>query len=130
MSRSSRCLATLLLWVASLEPAATIRGAQRPAADRPNFIILLCDNLGYGDTEPFGSQMNRTPHLNRMAREGRVFTDFYSTAGVCTPSRASLMTGCYPRRVNMQVSDKSESVLWPVSAKGLHPDEVTVAEVL
>jgi len=120
--------------------------AARRSSDKPNFVILLCDNLGYGDTEPFGSKVNRTPNLNRMAREGRRFTDFYVTAGVCTPSRASLMTGCYPRRVNMHESDSMSSerwpvsnsglpsaklsVLWPASSKGLHPDEITIAEVL
>ena len=60
-----------------------------------NFIVILCDNLGYGDIEPFGSKVHRTPSLNRMAKEGRKFTHFYVTAGVCTPSRASIMTGCY-----------------------------------
>ncbi|SVB42915.1 uncharacterized protein METZ01_LOCUS195769, partial [marine metagenome] len=62
---------------------------------KPNFIVILCDNLGYGDIEPFGSKVHRTPNLNRMAKEGRKFTHFCVTAGVCTPSRASVMTGCY-----------------------------------
>lgn len=125
--------------------AADNIGARQPV-ETPSFILLLCDNLGYGDTEPFGSKVNDTPNLNRMAREGRKFTDFYVTAGVCTPSRASLMTGCYPRRVNMHESDSMSrerwpvsnsglpssklSVLWPASSKGLHPDEITIAEVL
>ena len=113
--------------------------------DRPNFVFLFCDNLGYGDVEPFGSTINRTPNLNRMAREGRKFTDFYVSAGVCTPSRASFLTGCYPRRVGMHQSELIEpdywrekrsgpaahsAVLWPVSSKGLHPEEITIAEVL
>ncbi len=121
------------------------RDASAVDTSQPNFVILLYDNLGYGDTEPFGSKVNRTPNLNRMAREGRTFTDFYVTAGVCTPSRASLMTGCYPRRVSMHQSEPippdfwarkrttpttPSSVLWPVSSKGLHPDEITIAEVL
>ena len=67
----------------------------------PNFIFIFCDNLGYGDIGPFGNTLHQTPHLNRMAKEGRKFTHFYATAGVCTPSRASLMTGCYAQRVNM-----------------------------
>ena len=66
---------------------------------KPNFIIIYADNLGYGDIEPFGSKVHRTPNLNRMAREGRKFTHFCVTAGVCTPSRSSIMTGCYSQRV-------------------------------
>ena len=67
----------------------------------PNLIVILCDNLGYGDISPFGSQTNNTPGLARMAREGKKFTHFYASAGVCTPSRASIMTGCYAQRVGM-----------------------------
>ncbi|WP_236695921.1 sulfatase family protein [Rhodopirellula islandica] len=97
---------------------------------KPNFIIVYCDNLGYGDIEPFGSTLHRTPNLNRMAREGRTFTHFCVTAGVCTPSRASIMTGCYAQRVGMHLNDRDGPVLRPVSAYGLHPDEITIAEIL
>ncbi len=96
----------------------------------PNFIVIFCDNLGYGDIEPFGSKVNRTPHLNRMAAEGCRFTHFYVTAGVCTPSRASIMTGCYSQRVGMHDNPRDGHVLRPVSPYGMHPDEITVAEVL
>jgi arylsulfatase A-like enzyme len=65
-----------------------------------------------------------------MADEGMRFTDFYVTSGVCTPSRSSLMTGCYPRRVGLHVDSKNFWVLFPGAKKGLHPDEITVAEVL
>lgn len=101
------------------------------AADRPpNFVVFFCDNLGYGDIEPFGSTVHRTPHLNRMAEEGRRFTHFYVSAGVCTPSRASLMTGCYAQRVGMHWNPRDGQVLRPISPFGLHPDEITIAEVL
>ena len=70
----------------------TLTGCSGSEEKPPNFIVILCDNLGYGDTEPFGSTLHRTPHLNRMAREGRKLTHFYASAGVCTPSRASLVT--------------------------------------
>ena len=96
----------------------------------PNFIIILCDNLGYGDIGCYGSELHRTPRIDQMAREGISLTSFYSTSGVCTPSRASLMTGCYPRRVGLDVTDPDGAVLRPVSPNGLHPDEVTLAEVL
>ena len=96
----------------------------------PNFIVILCDNLGYGDIGCFGSELHKTPNIDRMAAEGMQFTDFYATSGVCTPSRASLMTGCYPRRVNMHVAADGGAVLRPVSRKGLNPEEVTIAELL
>jgi arylsulfatase A len=103
-----------------------------PAKTRPpNFIIMLADNLGNGDVHCFNPNTpHRTPNLDRMAAEGMKFTSFYVTSGVCTPSRASLMTGCYPRRVNLHVSGANTAVLNPVERKGLHPDEITIAEVL
>lgn len=112
----------VLLWL--------VMGANVSAADSPSFVVVFCDNLGYGDIEPFGSTVHRTPHLNRMAREGRRFTHFYVSAGVCTPSRASLLTGCYAQRVGMHTNPRDGQVLRPVSPYGLHPDEVTIAEVL
>ena len=98
--------------------------------NKPNVIIMLVDNLGYGDLECYGCGHHRTPHIDRLAREGTRLTSFYSTSGVCTPSRASLMTGCYPRRVNMHVGGRGHAVLMPVDPKGLHTDEVTLAQVL
>ena len=97
---------------------------------RPNFIVIFVDNLGYGDIGCFGSTLHRTPHIDRMAAEGLRLTHFYATSGVCTPSRASLMTGCYPRRVNMHVCENGTQVLRPVAKKGLNPKEITIAEVL
>jgi arylsulfatase A len=94
------------------------------AADKPNFIVINIDDLGYADIGPFGSKLNRTPHLDRMAKEGRKLTCFYA-APVCSPSRSALMTGCYPKRV-LPIS----GVLFPAGANGLHPAERTVAEVL
>ncbi len=102
-----------------------------PVDDRPpNFVILLCDNLGYGDTEPFGTRLHSTPSLSRMAREGRKLTHFYASAGVCTPSRASLMTGCYAQRIGLHTNPRDGHVLRPVSPYGLHADETTIAEIL
>lgn len=96
----------------------------------PNVIVVLCDNLGYGDVGCFGSKLHRTPHLDQMAAEGMKLTDLYAASGVCTPSRASLLTGCYPPRVEMHISENGTSVLQPVSTKGLSPDEITIAELL
>ena len=95
------------------------------AADpKPNFIVINIDDLGYADIGPFGSKLNRTPNLDRMAKEGRKLTSFYA-APVCSPSRAALMTGCYAKRAL-----PIPHVLFPANDIGLHPDEVTVAEVL
>ena len=99
-------------------------------SSRPNIILIVADNLGYGDIEPFGSEIIRTPNLNQMAEEGRKFTHFYVTAGVCTPSRASIMTGSYAQRVGLDYNDRDGHVLRPISPYGLHPDEITVAEVV
>lgn len=98
--------------------------------EHPNIVLIVCDNLGYGDIEPFGSQLHRTPNLLKLAKQGRKFTSFYVSSGVCTPSRASLMTGCYPRRINMHEDAKGGLVLRPVASRGLHPNEVTIAELL
>lgn len=97
---------------------------------KPNVILLFMDNLGYGDIGCYGSNLHRTPNLDRMAAEGMRLTSFYSTSGVCTPSRASLMTGCYPRRVNLQKSGNGRCVLFPDDSKGLHPNEITIASLL
>jgi arylsulfatase A len=100
------------------------------ATKKPNIIIVFCDDLGYADIGPFGSKTHATPVLDRMAEEGMRLTDFYSTCPVCTPSRSSLMTGCYPRRVNMHVDEKNLCVLFPSAKKGLNPSEITIAEIL
>lgn len=94
------------------------------AVEKPNFVIINIDDLGYSDIGPFGSKTNATPHLDRMAAEGRKLTSFYA-APVCSPSRASLMTGCYPKRAM-----PTPHVLFPGAEVGLNPDEITIAEVL
>jgi arylsulfatase A len=93
------------------------------AADKPNFVLINIDDLGYADIGPYGSK-NKTPHLDRMAREGRKLTSHYA-APVCSPSRGALMTGCYAKRAL-----PIPGVLFPAAAVGLHPNERTIAEVL
>ena len=119
-----------VLLISSVLPFPVRSAETDPFPDQPNFVVIFCDNLGYGDIEPFGSKLHRTPHLNRMAREGRKFTHFYVSSGVCTPSRASLLTGCYAQRLGMHVNERDGHVLRPVSPYGLHPEEETIAEVL
>jgi arylsulfatase A-like enzyme len=98
-------------------------GADR-ASNKPNFIVIFIDDQGYQDLGCFGSPNIKTPNIDRMAREGLRFTDFYSAASVCTPSRAALLTGCYPERVG------NLPVLFPNQRRGLNPQETTIAEML
>ncbi len=95
---------------------------------QPNFVVIFCDDLGYGDLGSFGNPTIRTPHLDRMAEEGQKWTQFYSADPVCTPSRAGLLTGRYPVRNGM--SSVARVVLFPDSSGGLPQEEVTVAEIL
>lgn len=82
-----------ILWV--LCALASVSAAEVPA--RPNIILILADDLGYGDVSCFGAPDIRTPHLDRMAREGMRCTDFYAASPLCSPTRASLMSGLYPQ---------------------------------
>jgi len=91
---------------------------------KPNIILINCDDLGYGDLACYGSPVNKTPYLDKMAEEGVRFTDYHVMSPVCSASRAALMTGCYPQRVGIH------GVLFPGQEIGLHPDEVTIADVL
>ncbi|WP_372652172.1 sulfatase [Draconibacterium sp.] len=91
---------------------------------KPNVIIFFTDDQGYNDVGCFGSPLIKTPHLDQMANDGIRFTDFYSASSVCSPSRAALLTGCYPLRVGVPV------VLWPASETGLAQSEVTIADML
>ncbi len=126
-----RFLAQAGMSVGAFSLPGLIQAAHANATTRkPNFIVIFCDDLGYGDIGCFGSKLHRTPHIDQMAAEGLKFTSFYVTSGVCSPSRSSLMTGCYPRRVNMHQDHKNLCVLFPVGKKGLHPNEKTIAEVL
>ena len=96
--------------------------------DKPNFVIIFCDDLGYGDIGVFGSPIIRTPNIDMIANQGQKWTQFYVADPVCTPSRAALMTGRYPIRSGMTSSKRG--VLFPDSANGLKHEEVTIAEVL
>jgi len=95
------------------------------AADRPpNFVVIYCDDLGYGDIGPFGATGYQTPNLDRMAAEGMKFTDFHSAAAVCSASRVALMTGCYPQRVGIL------GALGPNAKVGINEMETLIPEVL
>jgi arylsulfatase A len=95
------------------------------ADTKPNFVIIFADDQGYGDLGCFGSEKIKTPNIDRMATEGRRFTNFMVASPVCTPSRSALLTGCYPKRIGMH-----QHVLFPSSTKGLNPEEHTIADHL
>lgn len=141
-------LALRAAWVATLhapsapvrldEKAAYLEGLPRvdPAA-APNFVVVFFDDLGYGDLSSYGNALIDTPHIDRAAAEGLRFTDFYSASPVCTPSRASLLTGRYPPRAGVpaHVYFPSESTLgWAREMAGLDNDlprdEVLLPEIL
>ena len=99
--------------------SATILSSKRP----PNIVIMFMDDMGYADIGAFGAKAYPTPHLDRMAKEGRKFTDFYVTQAVCSASRAGLLTGCYNVRIEIN------GALGPKSNIGLNPNETTIAEI-
>lgn len=94
------------------------------ASSQPNVVIIFNDDQGYQDLGCFGSPDIKTPRIDQMAKEGIRLTDFYAASPVCSPSRASLLTGCYPQRVGVK------GVFWPNSDGGLDPKHVTMAETL
>ena len=93
------------------------------ARQPPNIVVIFMDDMGYADIGPFGAKAYPTPHLDRMAREGRKFTDFYVTQAVCSASRAGLLTGCYNVRVGIL------GALGPKATHGINASEVTLAEI-
>jgi len=98
--------------------------ACRPLSELPNVVIIFTDDQGYADVGCYGAEGFQTPNLDRMAAEGIRFTDFYVAAPACTPSRAALMTGCYPQRVGLP------HVLGPDAKIGISEKETTIAEML
>ncbi|MCC6697802.1 MAG: sulfatase [Candidatus Hydrogenedentes bacterium] len=129
---------TFLTQAAAAAGLATLGVTQSRAAEQssrqPNFVIIFTDDQGYNDLGCYGAPLIKTPNIDRMAAEGMRFTDFYVAAPVCTPSRAALMTGCYPQRLSMADMARSEGrtgwVLFPDSTCGINSDEITIAELL
>lgn len=109
--------------LASILSALVLTTGATAAGEKPNLVLIFIDDMGYGDIGPFGSKLNRTPNLDRMASEGMKLTSFYA-APVCSASRAQLMTGSYAPRVSVP------GVFFPAGKNGLNPDEHTVAEYL
>ncbi len=97
----------------------------RAEKSQPNLIFILVDDQGYYDLGCYGAKEFETPRIDRMAKEGMRFTDYYAAAPICSPSRAGILTGCYPRRVGLATWVQRAD-----SRKGIHPDELTLAELL
>ena len=103
---------------------ATIGIARAQRKDKPNVILIVMDDMGYGDTEPYGMTGIATPHFNLLAKQGMRFTHYNVAEPICTASRAGILTGCYPKRVGMS------GALAPNSKMALNPDEQTIASIL
>ena len=97
-----------------------------PAVGKPNIILIMADDLGYGDLGCYGSITNPTPNLDALAEQGMRFTDYHSNGAVCSPTRAALMTGRYQQRAGIGgvVTAKSHR------DKGMAVSETTIADVL
>jgi len=105
--------------------AAVLITSWTSAADRPpNFVLVYCDDLGYGDLSCYGRTEYKTPRLDKLASEGMRFTDYHTAAAVCSASRAALMTGCYPQRVGIL------GALGPQAKHGINADELLLPEIL
>jgi arylsulfatase A len=104
--------------------ALTCISNSRGAEGRPNIIIIYADDMAYADVACFGARDIKTPNIDRLAREGRRFTSFHVAQGICSASRASLLTGCYPNRIGIH------GALGPQMKIGLSSNEVTIAEML
>ncbi len=97
----------------------------RTPSIRPNIILIMADDLGYGNLGCYGSQKNETPHLNALAREGVRFTDFHTSGTVCTPTRAGLLTGRYQQRIGL-----IKAIFAEHDEPGLSPEEITFPRLL
>jgi uncharacterized sulfatase len=135
-----------------IDPSSVIHKAGTSGTEPPNIIVIMADDLGYGDLGSYDGQAIRTPHIDALAKAGIRFTDFHASDSVCTPSRAGLLTGRYPARMGLDVPLMPEKMSWthtfPVAlgyvagklglvdvatqgaATGLHQNEITLAEAL
>ncbi len=125
INKSKRHSLFLVFLIAGLCTVACQTASDEKEASQPNVIIIFTDDQGYADLSSYGATAYQTPNIDQLAADGIRFTDFYVAATVCTPSRAALLTGSYPKRVGLH-----ESVLRPFSTTGLSPEEFTMAEML
>jgi len=104
--------------------------AAAAGAARPNFVVIMADDMGYADLSCYGNDRYQTPHLDALAREGLRFTDFHANGPVCSPTRAALLTGRYQQRSGVDEVVFADPARGKRDAHGLPPEEVTFAEVL
>jgi arylsulfatase len=114
---------SLLILTFLFQTLGPVFGAQ-PAAEKPNIVFILADDLGHGDVGCYGAKHIRTPNIDRIASEGMRFTNFYVAQPVCTASRAALLSGCYSNRVGMV------GALNHTSPTGIHPREKLISSLL
>ncbi|MHA8088044.1 sulfatase-like hydrolase/transferase [Aquirufa sp. Wall-65K1] len=113
------------LILAFLTLSSTLWGISKPLkSQRPNVILILMDDLGYGDLSCYGALQYETPNIDRLAHQGIRFTNYLSAQAVCSASRAGILTGCYPNRLGIS------GALFPNAPVGLNPEEETIAELL
>ena len=120
--------ARLLNWIhAGLAAVLLATAVWAAPAKQPNIIFILCDDLGYGDVQCLGGNRSKipTPHMDRLAREGMVFTEAHSGSAVCTPTRYGVLTGRYAWRTRLQ-----RGVLHGYSSPLIAPDRLTVPALL
>lgn len=114
-------IAQLICWI--LLASFTLH-ANKPVTKRPNIILILMDDMGYGDLSCFGALNYKTPNIDQLANKGIKLTNFLSAQAVCSASRAGILTGCYPNRIGIS------GALFPNSPVGLNPNEETIAEIV
>ncbi len=127
MSTKNISFRSVFVWGLTLSLLSFISAKEISAAAKtklPNIVIIFVDDEGYGDVGVFGAKGWTTPHLDRMAAEGARFTHWYAAQGVCSASRAALLTGCYPNRVGIH------GALGPNNTHGIHENELTIAELV
>ncbi len=114
-------------WLDDVHICNGLPSAPRAANDRPNIIFMLMDDMGYSDVSAYGGAALDTPNLDTLAADGLQFTSFYLPGNVCSPTRASFLTGAYPQRCGMPFAHNSQASEnnWFL---GLDPDEITIAE--
>jgi len=115
-----------LILIACNTKSATTKTTDRP----PNIIVIFMDDMGFGDMSNAGHPTIETPNIDRLAREGQKWTNFYTACSVCSPSRGALLTGRYPIRIGLGPTKGGKRVFFPNSTGGLPTEEITIAEML
>jgi arylsulfatase A-like enzyme len=122
MIRLKTVFVIISLSFSALSGTAQTSSGVKPSS--PNIVMILMDDMGYGDIGSTGANQYETPNLDKLASQGMQFTWFYSAQAVCSASRAGLLTGCYPNRIGIS------GALMPWAKNGINPEETTIAEML